>query len=242
MGLLDVRLARVRHAVLALDELNVDFARKNGRDYVTGEEFGYVWYSGKAYDPRAFKNAWIRLRRRLKALGVRLRVKTVERQLRLWIGATDVQELIEPFVRKAKLLEARIKAKRTGDPDYEALAQELESEPISPATLRIEYEGAKNEGAKGKGFAWIRRKHCAGYKRVRRLLLISKGAIRSPTVRRTVEVSRPRALVEKALAHYRAGGSVEGVRSILKCSMRTAARFLRRNGLKVRRVGRPEGS
>lgn len=227
--LFDERIHRVEraHLVIDLDEL-LALARREGRVWVTLEEWARVRAHGSRWTAEAFRQDRARVGRALGECGATLPYDepTVDEDARVHVDTASIRRAVEPQVRAARLYVAR----RLNDA-VAASGIEDESEVLSLATVALEYRGTL------KSFKLIQRKHGVGWARLRRMIA-SEGPVPSRLARVRTEQRRPAALMARARQLAQGGATTSELAALLECSHVTAWRWLRREGFVAAGRGR----
>jgi hypothetical protein len=225
--LLDPALFRKTRAsrvewILALDE-----AAKLLRP-ATWDEWNEIWFRGEPWTHEAARKALDRLRAALAMFGVTLRCSVGH-----FVDArgAEVRALIEPWLPRARCLEAKTEARRR---KKRRLAVEIEDDlgddivgenvVLDPKALVADYRDTC------KSINRIARELRMGGDRVTKILRGSGVAIRSRGASAVIERQRVHEDLELALAVFDVGGVTPDVAGLLRCSTRTAWKFLKRHG------------
>jgi hypothetical protein len=220
MSLLDVENANERAAnarlILVLDELS----QVAHDPWSSLGEFAKL--CGIATDAAARRRLY-RAQDTLGECGVVLKIKEVKGEVSARFGTREIRDLVEVDLRKARRIVEILDAKREGRVPYlKGLARE--AEVVNVEAIRQDYFERR------KSFAWLMDKYEIGVGRLKKILM-TEGVI-DPGKRVRIEDLRSKAATVDALAALARGALLAEVAAILKCSMRTARRFIKRHGFR----------
>jgi hypothetical protein len=223
MSLLDVENDNERAAnarlILVLDELS----EVRHDPWSSLREFATL--CGIATEAAARRRLY-RVKVLLREHGVVLPTEETMGEVSVRFGTRAIRNLIEVDLRKARRIVETLDAKREGrKPDLKGLGREVEV--VNADAIHMDYFWHR------KSFAWIMYKYEIGVGRLTKILTAGDNVgVRDRRERVRIEDLRPEAAVAEALAILKKGALLAEVEAILKCSRRTAARFVERHGFR----------
>jgi hypothetical protein len=209
--------------VLALDEA-AKFARA-----ATWEEWNEIWFGSACWSPSAARKVVQRLEAELARFGARLKwTQGHEVDAR---GA-DVRAIVEAWLLRARRFESELNGRRRKRKVLPPEEREdaLDDDDVGENVVVDPRQLAEDYWGQGKSIRKIARERRVGRARVAKILKRTGPPLLRAAGKRAIERHREPEDLALALAVFDVGRVTSDVAGVLRCSTRTAWKFLMRSG------------